>query len=94
MSNHDKNPIPEILPHTSKVEPKPEPKPEGPVLTQQTVDDGHLAAEGGMEGYLAFWNSQTKVTRNLLVNSGWHDVLKKEAMQADEEAAKEKGDSK
>lgn len=75
-------------------EPKPEPKPEGPVLTQQTVDDGHLAAEGGMEGYLAFWNAQTKVTRNLLVNSGWHDVLKKEAMQADKEAAKEKGDSK
>lgn len=71
-----------------------EPKSEGPVLTQQTVDDGHLAAEGGMEGYQAFWNAQTKVTRNLLVNSGWHDVLKKEAMQADEEAAKEKGDSK
>lgn len=74
-----------------KSEPKPEP---GPVLTQQTVDDGHLAAEGGMEGYQAFWNAQTKATRNLLVNSGWHEVLKKEAMQADEEAAKEKGDSK
>ena len=77
-----------------KSEPKPEPKSQEPVLTQQTVDDGHLAAEGGMEGYQAFWNAQTKVTRNLLVNSGWHDVLKKEAMQADEAAAKEKGESK
>lgn len=59
-----------------------------PVLTQEKVDEGHLAAEGGMAGYQAFWQSQTPKIRKLLSTSGWHDALKAEAQKVDAEASK------
>lgn len=58
-----------------------------PVLTQEKVDEGHLAAEGGMAGYQAFWKSQTPTIRKLLSTSGWHDALKAEAQKVDAEAS-------
>lgn len=63
-------------------------QPQGVILTQEKVDEGHLAAEGGVECYRAFFFAQTREIRNLLDKSGWHAVLKDEAQKADMETAK------
>ena len=64
-------------------QPTPEaPQPE-PILTNDTVEEGKLAAESGMAGYQAFWNHQTAAIRKLLISSGWHDSLKAQAAAAD-----------
>lgn len=62
--------------------PAPTKQPE-PILTNDTVEEGMLAAESGMAGYQAFWNHQTAAIRKLLISSGWHDALKAQAAAAD-----------
>lgn len=58
-------------------------QPPEPILTNETVEEGKLAAESGMAGYQAFWNHQTAAIRKLLISSGWHDALKAQAAAAD-----------
>ena len=53
MSNHDKNPIPEILPHASKVEPKPEESSTTAPFSGSTM----LAPVGNLESYIKTVNA-------------------------------------
>lgn len=58
-------------------------QPTEPILTEDTVEEGKLAAESGMAGYQAFWNHQSSTIRKLLISSGWHESLKAQAAAAD-----------
>ena len=52
-------------------------------LTQEIVDTGKAAADGGIQGYMAFWKAQSAECRKALTESGWHANLKERAAEAD-----------
>lgn len=62
-------------------------KPQGFTLTQDHVDQAKAFAVRGMAAYEAFFKALPVEHRKALIDSGWHEALKRDAQAADQGGA-------